>query len=809
MGRWCVLLFLLVACGDEKETAQQSGMGDSSLVLKIASFGAYSNRPVAIIENLTSEGWIGFFENETCSGLPTFRQRITREWLTSQRENSLLIPLSLNFHLQKNYTYSAVLIRSSENRTECFSQNFTFDTTAIVTGTSHTCAILNNGALKCWGEGTDGRTGQGSTDNKGDGVNEDGTNLNILHLGVATEGGENLEVKALALGGKHSCALMTDNTLRCWGDGGAGQLGNGSVDDIGDGVGEMESIEAVNLADGEATVQAVSLGQEHSCALLGSWGATTVKCWGKNRFGQLGLGDSNDRGGSLRTLGEHLPEVDVGGENSSPWRLSAGGDHACVVFTDGRLKCWGKNDAGQLGLEDTENRGDEMGEMGHTLPYVSLGKGAWAKDVSVGGGHTCALFVDGQVKCWGQNNAGQLGLGHFSSKGVAKGEMGDSLPYVNLGIDNHAVAIRAGFEHTCALLANGTLQCWGRNSKGQLGVGDSNNRNVPTAVNVGEELTVKSVGLGGEHTCVLLSDDSMKCWGEGGSGQLLSGNSQDQNSPPDDPLNLDDNLLAKNVSVGTNHACALLNHGLVKCWGKNDVGQLGQEDTDSVGKTSSDPDDELDEIAPIDLGTNLTARSVAVGEKHSCAILNNGSVKCWGANERGQLGLGTSTGNVDPHVGDDVGEMGDVLNAVTFGGQNLVAIQMGAGDDFTCVLVSDESVRCWGKNDVGQLGRGDTETIGDGETATEAMERVAFPTGVVPRSLSVGDRHACIVGRSGNENKVYCWGDDSSGQLGQSGSVAVGDDEAVSSVTPVDFGAGRYGQGRGRWKGALLCHTGQ
>ena len=132
--------------------------------------------------------------------------------------------------------------------------------------------------------------------------------------------------------------------------------------------------------------------------------------------------------------------------------------------------------------------------------------------------------------------------------------------------------------------------------------------------------------------------------------------------------------------------------------------------------------------------------------------------------------------------------MGDSLEAVIFG-RTAVAVQIGAGEDFTCALLSDGSVRCWGQNDVGQLGRGDTDVIGDGETAMEGMEAVSFPAGVVPRSLSVGDRHSCIVGRTGTEEKVYCWGDDSAGQLGQSSGGALGDDESVSGASAVDFGS--------------------
>ena len=790
MALWWTLLLFLVACSDN-DKAKKSGSNAEEAVtpfFQVSSFGAYSDRPFAAVGNLMAGDEVLFFANRSCSGDADIRERVTAGHLNSHGSGTVLIALSLNFYLQRDYFYSVVVVASGGSRSECLSERLVFDTTTVVAGTSHSCAVLNNGHLKCWGYGGDGRTGLGITASRGNGDDQDGAALSVLRPGVATDGGGMLEVKTVALGGRHTCALMTDDTLRCWGEGGSGQLGNGDIVDIGDGAGEIELIEGALLADDPVTVQAVSLGDEHSCALMGSLGHTSIKCWGKNDVGQLGLGDTNARGNSVRTTGDNLAEVDVGGDGSTPWRLSAGGDHACAVFTNGRAKCWGKNNAGQLGLGNTQNRGDESGEMGDELPYVSLGESLMVKDISAGDAHTCALLMDGQVKCWGGNDVGQLGLGNFNNRGDRRGEMGLSLPFVNLE-GGAARAVRAGGRHTCALLENGTLKCWGRNNKGQLGLGDTNDRSIPATVEVGTDLTVKSVSAGGEHTCALLSDDSIKCWGEGSTGQLLSGSTDDVDAPPDDPIDLDDSFAVKDISMGTDHACALLNHGLVKCWGKNDVGQLGQEDWDSVGKASGDPDDELDEIPPLNLGENVLARAVAVGTRHSCAIINNGAVKCWGANDLGQLGLGTSADSVDPHLGDDHGEMGDHLMPITFGSSRLGALQIGAGEDFTCVLINNASVLCWGKNDVGQLGRGDTDTIGDGETAAVGMEAVTFPAGVIPRSLSVGTKHACIVGMSGTDHKVYCWGDDAAGQLGQSAAVAVGDDEEVSGVVAVDFGS--------------------
>ena len=216
-------------------------------------------------------------------------------------ESSLFIPLALDFYLQRDYTYSVAVTSTDGTRHPCLSRMFRFDTTLVVAGASHSCAVLNNGLLKCWGTGADGRTGLGSTDNQGDGSGEDGANLPVLAPGAATEGGELLEIQSVALGGRHTCALMTDNTLRCWGEGSSGQLGNGGLVDVGGAIGEMALIEPTRLSEETVPVQAVSLGNEHSCALMGSLGQTNVKCWGENDSGQLGLGDDHDRGRSSQS----------------------------------------------------------------------------------------------------------------------------------------------------------------------------------------------------------------------------------------------------------------------------------------------------------------------------------------------------------------------------------------------------------------------------------------------------------------------------------------------------------------------------
>jgi len=221
-------------------------------------------------------------------------------------------------------------------------------------------------------------------------------------------------------------------------------------------------------------VAEIRAGGDHTCARTSDG---RVKCWGPNGAGQLGLDDTSSRGDGPGEMGASLSFVKLGlPPGVTVAEISAGLYHTCALSSDGRVKCWGYNGSGQLGLGDTSSRGDGPGEMGATLPFVDLGPGVTVVEISAGGHHTCALSSDGRVKCWGYNFDGQLGLGDTSHRGDGPGEMGASLPFVDLGLGVTAIRIRAGGGHTCALLAGGSVKCWGNNGHGQLGLGDKFDR---------------------------------------------------------------------------------------------------------------------------------------------------------------------------------------------------------------------------------------------------------------------------------------------------------------------------------------------
>ena len=229
----------------------------------------------------------------------------------------------------------------------------------------------------------------------------------------------------------------------------------------------------------------------------------------------------------------------------------------------------------------------------------------------------------GKLNAGGENDEGQLGTGNTTSLNIP------SAP-INLG--GKAVAISLGREHSCAVLENGEVKCWGANYSGQLGTGNNTSLNIPSAaINLGGKAVAISLGI--VHSCAILENGELKCWGRNYSGKLGTGNNTDLNAPSA-PINLGGKAVA--ISLGGQHSCAVLENGDLKCWGKNDKGQLGIGNNTDLN-TPSDP---------INLGGKAVA--ISLGNEHSCAVLENGELKCWGRNDYGQLGYGNTVDTNTP-----------------------------------------------------------------------------------------------------------------------------------------------------------------
>jgi alpha-tubulin suppressor-like RCC1 family protein len=481
-------------------------------------------------------------------------------------------------------------------------------------------------------------------------------------------------------------------------------------------------------------------------------------------------------------------------------QLSLGSDrHACAVTTLDEVRCWGRNSSGQLGYGDTADRGDAAGEMGSNLPAVDLGTGRTATAVAAGAAHTCALLDDGHVKCWGSNTKGQLGLGDTATRGDEADEMGDELPAVDLGPGRTAVAVAAGGEHTCALLDDDTVKCWGEGSRGRLGLGDTADLG-DEADEMGDDLPAVDLGTspavaltaGGDFTCALLANGRVKCWGANG-GTLGLGDTADRGDGPGEmgadlpSVDLGTGRTALAITAGNPFVCALLDDHRVKCWGDGDSGRLGQGSTAIIG---NGPDEMGDDLPAVDLGTGRTADAVTAGGTFACALLDNHGVKCWGLNTSGQLGQGDTTTR-----GEAPGQLGNSLPVVSLGGGVDVVT---AGGSFACVVRADGGRRCWGSNDFGQLGVGDTARRGDGPGEMgDALPVVDLGEGPPPascdgRSVTV-DLNEAEVPTAGADVILGTAGPDTINALGGADRICSG-----GGIDTVNGGAGAdrvFGQG--------------
>lgn len=407
----------------------------------------------------------------------------------------------------------------------------------------------------------------------------------------------------------------------------------------------------------------IAVGAYHACAVLTD---CTLKCWGYNLHGQLGQGHGESRGDRPNDMGSNLPAIDLG-TRAHAVDVAAGESHTCALLSDGAVKCWGFNEGGQLGVGDVEDRGNEPGELGDALPVVDLGNGRRATMLVAGGYHNCAALDDGSLKCWGYNAAGPLGVGDSDNRGDESGEMGANLPAVALGTGFVLDDVVAGAFSTCARSDSGQVKCWGNNEFGQLGQDnnyDYGNDEHPMATLAAIDLApIAQVAAGGAHTCALLGAGGVVCWGNNDqyqlgydSGTLNHVGSSTTPMSSLHPLDLDFFGITA-IAAGDRHNCSLA-AGALKCWGANDSGQLGLEDDlarrEGAGNMGA-------QLPVVSLGNEPVA-AIAAGNNFNCALLTDGRIKCWGGNEHGQLGLGDN----DPR-GCVPESMGDNLNALELG----------------------------------------------------------------------------------------------------------------------------------------------
>ena len=623
------------------------------------------------------------------------------------------------------------------------------DIKAISSGDSHTCALTLSGHVKCWGDGFRGALGDGR-----DIINMP-ERISLTPVDVHTSSTDSSPLSGIAAisvgsggtwSGSHTCALTTDETVKCWGSGHSGQLGDG-------GSSSSSTPVYVHTSSSDPTplsgIKAISSGGWHTCALV----SDTIKCWGYGGYGQLGIGGEGEWDDSTLeyyySLGTPTPlDVHTSSSDSNPLSniaaVSAGDNHTCALTKGGSVKCWGYGQDDGLGYGISSAPMDIRTSSSDINPLSNISA------VSAGSYETCVLTTGGTVKCWRSWGGYPIDVQTSSS---------DTNPLSGI------TSINLGRGHACAIATGGSVKCWGEYSYTfALGDGRGVSSTLPVDVLRSREDTpdlsnIKSIDIG-DWACALTTGGNVKCWGGMSSSQLPV----DTHTSSTDPTPLEN---IESISVGRGHACAVTTNGTVKCWGQGGEGQLGSEgepDSNGYYPNSFTPMD-VQSSSDSDPLSNITA--VSSGEFHTCALTVSGSVECWGGIGRSEWLLGnarihSSVASVDVHNGYDE----SILEGVT---------AISVGSEHTCALTTGGIVKCWGRGSYGRLGNSGSDQ--------------QFPVNVLSNAtnISAGGYHTCALIANGT---VKCWGKGKLGQLGHgssthSSTIPVNVSESSSSNNPL------------------------
>ena len=361
----------------------------------------------------------------------------------------------------------------------------------------------------------------------------------------------------------------------------------------------------------EIDADLIGAGEKHTCAIKADG---TVRCWGLGNNGRLGHGGTGYKSTPFATasLGTNRTAVDI----------TAGGFHTCAILDDGTVSCWGHNHRGELGDGTTTSR---------TTPTQTLPLGRPAVAIEAGFDFTCALMDNGSIMCWGKNHYGQLGRGFTSSDLVSHSTPAYTMP---LPAGRHAIAIDIGHYHVCAVLDNGSAVCWGPGAQHRLGTGTNSDRHTPTLMKFFDSSNpVVDIALGRYSGCGLMENGSVTCWGKGFLG---TGNANQQQSEAGKIWpNFGTGRTVVDVELGRWHNCALLDNSEIKCWGRDDHGQMGDGGNNAVQSTPG----------TVTLASGVIPKKLASGHWHNCIIAQTHKMYCWGDGEDWKLGDGSQTDN--------------------------------------------------------------------------------------------------------------------------------------------------------------------
>lgn len=627
---------------------------------------------------------------------------------------------------------------------------YTGTMTSITAGSAHTCGVIS-GAVYCWGGNTVYQLGNGTTTESRVPTPVDVSTNSALH------GKTVVEVEA---GSSTTCALATDSTIACWGEGLGGSLGNGTV-------GNATRPVAVAGAVVGKNIRSLYMQGSRACA-IDDTGAGY--CWG------VATGDGNYTQRTTPVAISTVTTTLLYGKTLT--RIGVGDSTQSCATTGTEVYCWGTNTYGYLGNNTTttsyppvrvkfnhsfdENSYRFYQNANSATPGAALTSANTAaslsgpnqafrlrtgiktyaaiSSVASGANHTCAL-ANNKVYCWGAGASGQLGNG-----GTASSMIPVEVTMSGVLANKLVTSIAAGGDTTC-VIASGRPYCWGEGSNGQLGNSASADSSVPVAVTTSGSLnnkTTNTLAVGGNHVCTVAADGLPYCWGLGVSGQLGNSSNASSNAPVAVTAASPGSLTGRKVisiTAGSDFTCAVADNKSAHCWGEGSNGQLGQ----NTGADSNYP------VAVYATGalSGKTVSYISAGGNHACAISSDYLVFCWGGNANGQVGNGSTSAQLNAPAA--------VSTTGVLSGKTIKTVSTGTG--FSCALASDDQPYCWGLGDNYRLGNGLT-TSSNVPVAVNTSDGLS---GQIAQKVESGADHTCVTTKS---EQVYCWGGNSSGQIG-------------------------------------------
>ncbi|MGY8670817.1 MAG: RCC1 domain-containing protein, partial [Candidatus Poseidoniales archaeon] len=645
-------------------------------------------------------------------------------------EDEVVIPVSITVKESLPYPYR---VRSHLGGLSLLDDYSSGGVMSISSTKDHVCINQKSGGIHCWGDGLGGKLATNAdTDQSTPQSTSTSVSYNVLR-----------DIYSVATATEHNCALTNSREVYCWGEADDGRLGHSSTTD--------SKIPVLAPFPNHRNVEMIATHESHNCAITDDG---SVYCWGNNTDGQIGIGYKSSYFGN--------PTKSNLQDGSMAVAISVGDSFSCAVLSNGSVTCWGGNDLGQLG-DGTNTNSTAPGSM------VQLSQDAVT--VSSGQSHSCAILQDGKVACWGNNDYGQLGDGTLIDK--------NSPAIAQLPSSKSAVMIDVGISHTCAIMNDGTLYCWGLNANHQLADGTNAFKSIPVQSSLPNGMSATLVTAGEGHTCILTNESTIYCIGANSEGQIGDSTTASRTIFTETQWNQNNSIPSLYYTLGYatenklsftgwgdeyNVTSTPLPAGLTLDSEKGTLTYNGMStfsDTITIFVTDGNVNFSKNITIQVFEHNQIEGRidsysydsgfgtfsqkpiSVRMGYHHGCLIDYDHKMKCWGYNGHGEIGISYTGSQYTYPTNINHGYMTSSRD-------------MDVGTYQVCSIDNESKLWCWGYNPYGNLGVGDA-------TVRNTPSQVKDITNTL--QVSVGQYLACALDSSWD---VYCWGYNNQGQAGES-----------------------------------------